>query len=141
MSPYAARSNTADEQPEDHTSCLPAQGYLDELDTDIVNASLDDWCGSGKSLKNGYHAYAISGCTVGYYCHTHNPYDSEDSTCYADERRRTSQLISDRCGLYRPGFSSRELFPHFGYEEVYGYENHCTIQGRCFCEKMDGNCK
>jgi hypothetical protein len=128
-------------------NCYPEEGLedLDHRTCDIANAALDDQCGAGKGVRNGYNFYAISECVVAYFCHFWSTY-SEDAFCYATERRAVSKFITSECGWYKPGSAWRTVYPDTETSQPwrhcdvsYGYESYCTAKGHNFCGAGTGN--
>ena len=108
-------------------------GYdLGPGDTDTANALLDMQCGSGSIVKWGEDFYAISGCTVAYFCNFSDTFII--AVCSAYERGQADLAITNACGLYRAGWTDgdEDILADINYS--YGYENFCG-SGSSFCSR------
>ncbi|KIH91192.1 hypothetical protein SPBR_09094 [Sporothrix brasiliensis 5110] len=116
-------------------SCASGQERLDPGDCDAANSMLDNQCGNGATVRMGMDFYSIRNCAVAYFCNFSGYYDAN---CDAQTRRDWSAAITQKCGLYMPGWGrhiSNDDGP-FSKENnfSYGYENYCH-GGNNFCSR------
>ncbi|KAB5522823.1 hypothetical protein GE09DRAFT_493808 [Coniochaeta sp. 2T2.1] len=119
------------------TKCMPEEGSgeLDHKSCDMANRNIDDLCSGGFDIENGKYYYFVFDCVVAYFCHLKTK-SSRTVTCSPEERGATSLFITDKCGRYKPGLSTRAMSDiNTGdlWKWSYGRENWCTDQGKKFC--------
>ncbi|OIW34374.1 hypothetical protein CONLIGDRAFT_709714 [Coniochaeta ligniaria NRRL 30616] len=115
--------------------------FLDPRECDLANAGIDAQCGNGAIVTHNKDFYSIAGCSVAYVCHFWGEKGGDDGTCTADERKLTSKMITDKCGLYIPGSATQmRYYPgeKLQYNMTYGYEAYCTSWGHDFCGRGTG---
>ncbi|KAB5522035.1 hypothetical protein GE09DRAFT_1154924 [Coniochaeta sp. 2T2.1] len=135
-----------------HTECYLREGpaFISPDETDSANAGIDAQCGDGATVGHGKDLYSVDTCSVAYVCNMGGSRDW-DGTCTAAERRKTSEMITKKCGAYIPGSSTqtRWMPPALDskvegtsrtYQMMYGYEAYCTSFGHDFCGRgADGH--